>query len=201
MKLFLAASFVLALIGLLAYTLWYRMHKRAIRRCKCWLPSGEVCGCQPERIGQIYSMLPEPPDGTHPAIDGPKKLAIVLTRCRKTGTTHLAKDEQKHIHPASCVWKRWNEPRAFDPDIELLLSAEETIKVVHLLDFILLSNGQRATSLIGPINRPGLTEDHRRLAELLARRQRHTIKSPLTKKPGLQGLLGTSPPGFGSSVA
>lgn len=141
---------MLILLGLLAYTIWYRMHKRSIRRCKCRLATGEVCGCNPERIGQIYPII-QPP-GSHPSIDGEKVLAIVLTHCHLTDTVGLAKWEEKYIPPISRRWKLLNEPKSYMPDIELLLRVGDAITVVGLLEKICLPNGKQATTMFDAVN-------------------------------------------------
>lgn len=146
MNLFLATSFVLILLGLLAYTIWYRMHKRKLRKCKCLLEGGEVCGCDPERIGKIYSIV-QPP-GTHPSIDGQKVLAIVFTRCRSTGAVGLAKYEEKYVRRTSRWWKLLVEPAAYESEFSLLLSVPDAITVAYLLEKIVLPNGKSGTTVL-----------------------------------------------------
>lgn len=175
MHLFLATSFVLILLGLLAYTIWYRMHKRKLRKCKCLLEGGEVCGCDPQRIGKIYSII-QPP-GTHPSIDGRKVLAVVFTRCRSTGVVGLAKYEEKYVRRTSRWWKQLVEPAAYDSEFSLLLSVPDAITVAHLLEKIVLPNGKLATTVldgmvIDPAHPEAVPVGLRRLLDVIERHRR-----------------------------
>lgn len=151
MNLFLAAGFVLALVGLLAYTVWYRMHKRKLRRCKCSLEDGQVCGCNPERIGKIYPIL-QPP-GTHPSIDGEKVLAVVFTRCRSTGAVKLVKWEEKYVHWISRRWKMFTDPESYSLNLEILLCVADAVTVVQLMEKIQLPDGKDATSIYASLTK------------------------------------------------
>lgn len=170
-----AAGSVLALVGILAYTVWYRMHKRNLRKCRCLLEGNQICGCDPERIGKIYSII-QPP-GTHPSIDGQKVLAIVFTRCRSTGAVGLAKYEEKYVHRISRLWKLLVEPTAYQPEFDLLLSVQDAITVAYLLERIVLSDGRPGTALLDEVvidrQHPEATPVHlRNLLAVLARRRK-----------------------------
>ena len=171
-NLFIASSLVLVLLGLLAYTIWYRMHKRKMRKCKDILPSGRVCGCDPDRIGQVYQMSQSP--GTDSLSDGIKVLAVVLTRCRITGEVKIAKHEQKYIRPISRRWKMLMEPAAYQPNIGLLLSVKNPMEVVQMLELIKLSNGRDGTTLLeGDLREPSAVPFHiLGLREVIERRRR-----------------------------
>ncbi len=171
-NLFLAAGFVLALVGILGGTIWYRAHKRKLRKCTCRLKQGGVCCCDPERIGKIYPILQ--PHGTHPSIDGVKVLAVVFTRCRSTGTVQLAKWEEKYVGRISRRWKMWTEPESYDSSLVLFLHVADAVTVVQLMEKIQLPNGKDATSIYANITEipKGTPETLERVLKVIFRRRR-----------------------------
>ncbi len=178
-------GFVLLLLAILVGTICYRLHKRKLRRCKCLLPGGEECGCNPKRIGQLWRLV-DPNKGTDNPSEGVKWLALVLTQCRTTGVVHLVKDEQKYFNPVTRWWKRLFERAAFWPDFELLVSAQESLRVAQLLEEIVLTSGQPATMLlVGPKRDTEMTERRKAVLRILDRRRRAREGKPLMPVPAL----------------
>ncbi|MEK7645131.1 MAG: hypothetical protein AAB391_02335 [Patescibacteria group bacterium] len=178
MKLFLASASVIFLVATLVGTILYRLHKRRIRLCKC-------CGQSPQRIGQVWG-LADPNKGTGNLNEGVKWLALVLTVCPTTGTVHLVKDEQKYFNWFTRQWKHQFEKDAFWPDFELLVRAEETMRVAQLLEVIVLTSGQPGTVLLGGLRPdPAIAAHSRKVIELLERRQRAREGKSLVPVPTL----------------
>jgi len=193
MKLFLATSFVLVLLGILTFTVWYRLHKRQLRRCRHVLEDGSTCGCNPERIGQIYSILQ--PSGTHPSIDGVKVLAVVLTRCQNTDIVDLAKWEEKYVHGVSRQWKLLTDPKSYNPNIELLMAVTDVVTVAQLMEKIQLPSGKDATSIFASVSQiPDGTPEPLAslLAVILRRRRARSQKEKTGPLPGRHELVSAS---------
>ena len=181
-------SALFAGIGL--YTVLYRRQKRLSRVCHC----GSDRTCDPERFGMIFPMM-KTDSGTNPKFDGEKLLCLTFARCQTLDTIHLVKDEQKYLNWVTRKWKHLLEPKAFESDIEVLLAAEEVIRVVQLLEMIMLPDGQSAATILSAETKLVLSENQARLKFLLDRRQRGRKKPLAVAKPLLKSFLeGSSAP-------